>query len=76
MKIYYIPTHHCKGGRPEDDRCPYGVRDLQTEACYDGNGKNKCPYFVRYDWSKEHSGCIACTHPQKPKYVQLELFDH
>ena len=41
--------------------CPFGVRKLEhgEERCYYGNGKNRCKYFVRYDW-EEHYGCIAC----------------
>lgn len=46
--------------------CPFGVRDLQTERCYYGMGKNRCQWFVRYDW-EEHAGCIACTHPEESK---------
>ena len=50
--------------------CPFGVRDLSKDECYSGNGRNKCKYFVRYDWEK-HPGCVACTHP--PKEIQLEF---
>lgn len=50
--------------------CPFGERDLQTDECYSGNGKNRCPYFVRYDW-ETHPGCIACKHP--PINHQLEF---
>ena len=52
--------------------CPFGVRDLQNDECYSGNGVNRCKYFVRYDWEK-HEGCIACSHPEKEN--QLTLFD-
>lgn len=52
--------------------CPFGVRDLQNDECYSGNGVNRCKYFVRYDWG-EHEGCIACSHPEKEN--QLTLFD-
>ena len=52
--------------------CPYGERDLQKDECYSGNGKNRCPYFVRYDWEK-HPGCIACNHPPKKQFEQLEF---
>lgn len=24
--------------------CPFGVRDLQNDECYSGNGKNRCKY--------------------------------
>ena len=52
--------------------CPYGERDLQKDECYSGNGKNRCPYFVRYDW-ENHPGCIACNHPPKKEFEQLEF---
>ena len=72
--ITYVPTPHCKDN-PQEARCPFGERDLQNDECYSGNGRNRSPYFIRYDWSDEHSGYIACNHPPKPKYVQLSLFD-
>ena len=50
----YIPNKY------HETRCPFGVRDLTQDECYSGNGKNRCKYFVRYDWG-EHSGCIVCT---------------
>jgi hypothetical protein len=55
-----------------DYKCPFHERDLTRghDECYSGSGANRCPYFVRYDWS-EHPGCIACTHPP---VTQLELF--
>ncbi len=58
--------------------CPFGVRDLQNDECYSGNGTNRCKYFVRYDWDK-HKGCIACNCnlPKKTHEAgeQLMLFD-
>ena len=51
--------------------CPFGVRDLQNDRCYDGGGKNRCKWFVCYDWEK-HAGCIACSHPKK-RYEQQEF---
>lgn len=52
--------------------CPFGVRDLQNDECYSGNGVNRCKWFVRYDW-ENHAGCIACSHPEKEN--QLTLFE-
>ncbi len=72
--ITYVPTVHHKS-HPKVMVCPFGERDLQNDECYSGNGRNRCPFFIRYDWSEEHSGCVACNHPPKPKYVQLSLFD-
>ncbi|MBQ3836173.1 MAG: hypothetical protein II814_03490 [Treponema sp.] len=46
----------------ERSQCPFGVRDLTSDECYSGSGRNRCPYFVRYDW-EQHAGCIACNHP-------------
>jgi hypothetical protein len=46
--------------RNNDARCPFGVRDLAADECYSGNGRNRCPYFVRYDW-EQHAGYIACN---------------
>ena len=54
--IYYVAKE--TGGKRE---CPYGVRDLEKDECYSGSGKNRCKYFVRYDWSDEHAGYVACT---------------
>lgn len=51
--------------------CPFGVRDLSNDECYSGNGKNRCPYFVRYDWDK-HNNHIACNHPPLKKSDDLE----
>ena len=52
--------------------CPFKERDLQKDECYSGNGKNKCRFFVRYDWGK-HYGCIACNHPKIKKSIQQEF---
>lgn len=52
--------------------CPFGVRDLSKDECYSGNGKNKCKYFVRYDWGK-HYGCVACTHPPKERQLEFDF---
>ena len=72
--ITYVPTRLSKERLPED-KCPFGERDLNNDVCYSGNGVNRCKYFIRYDWSEEHSGCIACSHPPIAKCVQLSLFD-
>ena len=42
--------------------CPWGLRKLEdgSERCYYGGGRDKCKYFVRYDW-EQHAGCIACA---------------
>ena len=56
-----------------DGQCPFGIRDLNNDECYSGNGKNRCKYFVRYDWENFY-GCIVCNHPEKKKIEQLELF--
>ena len=42
-------------------RCPFGIRDLNNDECYSGNGQNRCPYFVKYDWESEHAPCVQCT---------------
>ena len=42
-------------------RCPFGIRDLSNDECYGGNGQNRCPYFVKYDWESEHAPCVQCT---------------
>jgi hypothetical protein len=52
--------------------CPFNVRDLQNDNCYDGNGKNRCKWFVRYDWEK-HAGCIVCKHPPLKESLQREF---
>ena len=31
-----------------DGQCPFGIRDLNNDECYSGNGKNRCKY--KYDW--------------------------
>ncbi|MBO6100629.1 MAG: hypothetical protein J6P07_04785 [Spirochaetaceae bacterium] len=46
----------------ERTQCPFNVRDLKNDECYSGNGKNRCRWFIRYDWDK-HYGCIVCSHP-------------
>lgn len=51
--------------------CPFGVRDLSNDECYSGNGKNRCPYFVKYDWDK-HYNHIACNHAPLKKSDDLE----
>ena len=53
--------------------CPFGLRKLEdgSERCYYGNGKDKCPYFVRYDWG-EHAGCIACKCDLPRNDVQVD----
>lgn len=57
-----------------DYKCPFNERDLTYghNECYSGSGKNRCPYFVKYDWDK-HFGHIECTHPQIEKYHQGEF---
>lgn len=61
-----------------DYKCPFGERALDKhEECYYGNGVDMCPYFKRYCWADEHSGCIECSHPpvnKNPKYIELSLF--
>lgn len=60
--------------------CPFGVRDLENDVCYSGNGINKCKYFKKYDWEK-HYGHVEC-HCDLPRIdievkkepIQLELF--
>lgn len=42
-------------------RCPFNIRDLSKDECYSGNGQNRCPYFVKYDWESEHALCVQCT---------------
>lgn len=60
-------------------KCPFGERDLtnHNDECYFGNwfgnGRNRCRWFVRYEWCNEHRGCIHCTHPPVD-LQQLELF--
>ena len=71
--ITYVPTQFA-GIPKEQVQCPFGVRDLQNDECYSGNGQNRCPYFVRYEWCNEHNGHIACNHSPKQKYVQGNLF--
>ena len=51
----------------ERNQCPFGERDLKHDRCYDGNGKNRCPFFQRYIDGK----IIKCKH--KPKELQLEF---
>lgn len=69
-------------------QCPFGIRDLSPvdperpygvahDRCYNGNGVNKCKYFVKYDFEGDNSPCIICT-CDKPKVLyqvkeQLEL---
>jgi hypothetical protein len=75
----FIPIEQSRKYNPETDcyddvkytPCPFGVRDLQNDRCYDGGGKNRCKWFVRYDWEK-HAGCIACSHTKK-RYEQQEF---
>lgn len=61
-----------------DFKCPFGERDLSYghNECYSGSGKNRCPYFVKYDWNT-HQGCIECTHPTEKipadRFVQGEF---
>ena len=71
----YIPMYHHngRGGRITPLICPFGVRDLEHDECYSGNGQNRCKWFVRYEWCNEHNGCIHCTHPPVD-LQQLELF--
>lgn len=67
-KITYVP---CIPGTHKRI-CPFGERDLDNDECYSGGGRNRCKYFIRYDWD-EHSGCVACTHP--PINNEPTLFD-
>lgn len=63
-KCWDIVTYH---------PCPFGERDLQNDECYSGNGQNRCPFFVRYDWEK-YKGHVICNHPpKKTKSQQLEF---
>lgn len=62
-KCYDKVTYH---------QCPFNERDLQNDKCYNGNGHNRCKYFVRYDWGKYY-GEVICNHPEV-KAIQGELF--
>ena len=60
-------------------RCPFGVRDLAVDECYSGNGKNRCKYFVCYDWITEHAPCVQCTCdlPRKDEHGNIyEIDEH
>ena len=52
--------------------CPFGERDLQNDECYSGSGKNRCPYFVKYDW-EQYNGEVICKHPPKKEYEQASF---
>ena len=67
----YVPLYPQGKRNPE---CPFGVRDLSRDECYSGNGRNRCRWFVRYEWGNKHDGCIHCTHPLID-VKQLSLFD-
>ena len=54
--------------RRENTPCPFGVRDLTSDECYSGSGRNRCPHFVRY----ENGDTIVCGHPPKQEPT---LFD-
>ena len=70
----YIPMYDKRTGRRISPLvCPFAERDLENDECYSGNGKNRCKWFIRYEWCNEHSGCIHCTHPPVDAR-QLELF--
>lgn len=45
-------------GRLRQVRCPFGIRDLSTDECYSGMGRNRCKFFERYahEWTDDYSG--------------------
>ena len=74
-----IPLYDKNGDYKSDLQCPFGERDLRTDECYSGMGKNRCPYFVKYEhlFSDETpdgrcQSYIVCTN--KHKDTQLTLF--
>lgn len=83
-----IPLYDKNTGRRIQEQCPFGERDLKTDECYSGMGKNRCPYFIKYehfmtgeilpDGSRVRT-CMSyiqckCDKPRKGTWVQLELF--
>jgi hypothetical protein len=86
--LTYIQTELERNYNPKTDcwddvkysPCPFGLRKLEdgSERCYYGGGKDKCKYFVRYDWG-QHSGCIACSCnlPRKDEHGNIyEIDEH
>lgn len=69
--MIYIPQIYDNDLKQYVTECPFKVRDLKNDECYSGNGKNRCEWFVRYDW-EHHYGCIACSHPQDKQKDDLE----
>lgn len=68
----YIKREAAREYNPETDMwdavtytpCPFGVRDLQHDECYSGNGNNRCKYFKRYDFEKKYTRIVcACDLP-------------
>ena len=50
-----------KDGKLRQVRCPFGIRDLSEENCYDGMGRNRCKYFKKYEHNAEkHQSYIVC----------------
>lgn len=83
-----IPLYDNETGKALHPQCPFKVRDLHTDECYSGNGKNRCEYFIKYehlftgeklpDGSRVRS-CMSyivckCDKPRKGTWVQLSLF--
>lgn len=73
IPMYQWVKDHRTGERKNDLQCPFGVRDLSSDECYSGSGRNRCKFFVRYDWEKFY-GCIICNHTKEETKLQLELF--
>lgn len=71
MTYVELKTKWIDGELKRSTVCPFGVRDLSNDECYSGNGKNHCPYFVKYDWDK-HYNHIACNHQPLKKSDDLE----
>ena len=74
-KAHYVPYCYDSNGHwvpVEKLKCPYGERDTE---CYNGNKKEMCPFFIRYEWGKkEYAGCVLCTHEEViKKPTQLEF---
>lgn len=78
MPMTQIPMLDGNGQRMQV-QCPFHERDLHNDHCYDGMGRNRCKYFVRYEHilsgespdGRNHS-YILCTN--KHKDTQLSLF--
>lgn len=48
--------------------CPFGIRDLDKDDCYNGDKRTMCPHFVKYNWLDPNDTYVECSYTKVEEY--------